>query len=284
MTISIIVIPSVIHQGNDTRVPNVTFIPFCAQRQAQSEPPPDPLPLQKDWLHTNCFLLLLVSGRAMCYLTKNNNEEDGKCNLIPLIQLPLSPSVTGKQEAITVQRWHRFRTRGKRGVSASRLSGTHRDSSLPHLPSPPLINGIVSLWQLFVIIGRRQWCEWALWFNYRRSRSRLISWPLCAASRCRHASAHLDRKNNSSLRGGIQGLRLFQIVSIQNSVTATLLCFDACTKGNTPVRSQHFVVQNVVSTACAVQQSYSTPRQSALTVRERFQSKGFPRQQELERQ
>lgn len=40
MTISIIVIPSVIHQGNDTRVPNVTFIPFCAQRQAQSEPPP----------------------------------------------------------------------------------------------------------------------------------------------------------------------------------------------------------------------------------------------------
>lgn len=38
MTISIIVIPSVIHQGNDSRVPNVTFIPFCAQRQAQNEP------------------------------------------------------------------------------------------------------------------------------------------------------------------------------------------------------------------------------------------------------
>lgn len=44
MTISIIVIPSVIHQGNDTRVPNVTFIPFCAQRQAQNEPLLTPLP------------------------------------------------------------------------------------------------------------------------------------------------------------------------------------------------------------------------------------------------
>lgn len=42
MTISIIVIPSVIHQGNDTRVPNVTFIPFCEQRQAQSEHPQPP--------------------------------------------------------------------------------------------------------------------------------------------------------------------------------------------------------------------------------------------------
>lgn len=159
MTISIIVIPSVIHQGNDTRVPNVTFIPFCAQRQAQSDPllpaSPSSLPFQKDWLHTNCFLLLLVSGRAMCYLTKNNNEGDGKCNLIPLIQLPLSPPVTGKQEAITVQRWHRFQTRGKGEISASRLSGTHQDSSLPHLSSPPLINDIVSLWQLFVIIGKR---------------------------------------------------------------------------------------------------------------------------------
>lgn len=116
MTISIIVIPSVIHQGNDTRVPNVTFILFCAQRQAQSEPlhPPSSLSFQKDWLNTNCFSLLLVSGRAMCYLTKNNNEGDGKCNLIPLIQLPLSPPVTGKQEAIRVQRWHRFQTRGRR--------------------------------------------------------------------------------------------------------------------------------------------------------------------------
>lgn len=48
MTISIIVIPSVIHQGNDTRAPNVTFIPVCAQRQAPSEAPllvlPGPLP------------------------------------------------------------------------------------------------------------------------------------------------------------------------------------------------------------------------------------------------
>lgn len=42
------------------------------------------------------FLLLHVSGRAMCYLTKNNNERDGKCNLILLIQLPLSPPLTGK--------------------------------------------------------------------------------------------------------------------------------------------------------------------------------------------
>lgn len=134
MTISIIVIPSVIHQGNDTRVPNVTFIPFCAQRQAQSEPPSS-LPFQKDWLNTNCFSLLLVSGRAMCYLTKNNNEGDGKCNLIPLIQLPLSPPVTGKQEAIRVQRWHHFQTRGRREISASWLSGTHWDSSFPHFSS-----------------------------------------------------------------------------------------------------------------------------------------------------
>lgn len=91
------------------------------------------------------FLLLLVSGRAMCYLTKNNNEGDGKCNLIPLIQLPLSPPVTGKQEAITVQHWHRFQTRGRREIAAAWLSGTHLDSSLPRLASPPLINNIVSL-------------------------------------------------------------------------------------------------------------------------------------------
>lgn len=37
MTISIIVIPSVIHQGNDTHVPNVTFIPFCEERRARGE-------------------------------------------------------------------------------------------------------------------------------------------------------------------------------------------------------------------------------------------------------
>lgn len=47
MTISIIVIPSVIHQGNDTRVPNVTFIPFCEQRQAQERAPPASSPPTK---------------------------------------------------------------------------------------------------------------------------------------------------------------------------------------------------------------------------------------------
>lgn len=93
----------------------------------------------------------------MCYLTKNNNEGDGKCNLIPLIQLRLSLPVTGKQEAIRVQRWHRFQTRGEKEISVSWLSGTHLDSSLPHFASPffslpPLITDIVSLRQLFVII------------------------------------------------------------------------------------------------------------------------------------
>lgn len=39
----------------------------------------------------------------MHYLTRNNNEGDGKYNLIPLIQLPLSPPLTGKQ-VIRVQR------------------------------------------------------------------------------------------------------------------------------------------------------------------------------------
>lgn len=115
MTISIIVIPSVIHQGNDTRIPNVTFIPFCEQRHTDRAPPhthtpprpPHSLYKRIDYTPT-AFLLLLVSGRAMCYLTKNNNEGDGKCNLIPLIHLPLSPPLTGKQEAIRVQRWRRF--------------------------------------------------------------------------------------------------------------------------------------------------------------------------------
>lgn len=37
MTISIIVIPSVIHQGNDAHVSNVTFIPFCEERRAERE-------------------------------------------------------------------------------------------------------------------------------------------------------------------------------------------------------------------------------------------------------
>ena len=55
MTISIIVIPSVIHQGNDTRAPNVTFIPFCAQRQAQNEHPLLLSPLPKG-LITNQLL------------------------------------------------------------------------------------------------------------------------------------------------------------------------------------------------------------------------------------
>lgn len=133
MTISIIVIPSVIHQGNDTRVPNVTFIPFGAQRQAQSG---DPSHLHHHHPHfpskridytPTAFLLLLMSGRAMCYLTKNNNEGDGKCNLIPLIQLPLSPPVTGKQEAITVQRWHRFQNqREERDLCCLALRNTSR--------------------------------------------------------------------------------------------------------------------------------------------------------------
>lgn len=107
MTISIIVIPSVIHQGNDTRVPNVTFIPFCEQNQAQSEYPQPPPPLPKGLITHRCFLLLHVSGRAMQYLTRNNNEGDGKYNLIPLIQLPLSPPLTGKQ-VIRVQRRHGY--------------------------------------------------------------------------------------------------------------------------------------------------------------------------------
>lgn len=158
MTISIIVIPSVIHQGNDTRVPNVTFIPFCAQRQAAPPSPPllSPsltltltLPSIQKGLITHrrfffFFVLLLVSGRAMCYLTKNNNEGDGgKCNLIPLIQLPLSPPVTGRWEAITVQRWHRFWTRRrweregerKKERSASCLSLEHINLHHHHIYS-----------------------------------------------------------------------------------------------------------------------------------------------------
>lgn len=107
MTISIIVIPSVIHQGNDTRVPNVTFIPFCEQRQAQSEHPNLLAPQPKGLITHRCFFLLHVSGRAMHYLTRNNNEGDEKCNLIPLIQLPLSPPLASKQ-VIRVQRRHCF--------------------------------------------------------------------------------------------------------------------------------------------------------------------------------
>lgn len=152
---------------------------FVHSGRLRTSPPFSSFPLQKDWLHTNCFfLLLLVSGRAMCYLTKNNNEGDGKCNLIPLIQLPLSPPVTGKQEAITVQRWHSFQTRGKREISASLLSGTYQDASSPHprllfFSFSTLINDIDSLWQLFVIIGKLQQYDWMLRFSYRRSHSKI---------------------------------------------------------------------------------------------------------------
>lgn len=106
MTISIIVIPSVIHQGNDTHVPNVTFIPFCEQRRARSEhsrPPHSPT----EGLITN-QVLLFGEGAPACEQKSNvlfggvgggggnNNDGDGKCNLIPLIRLPLSPPLTGK--------------------------------------------------------------------------------------------------------------------------------------------------------------------------------------------
>lgn len=101
--------------------------------------PPHSLYKRIDYTPT-AFLLLLVSGRAMCYLTKNNNEGDGKCNLIPLIHLPLSPPLTGKQEAIRVQR-----REGEERDVCFMVPGSHRDSSAPRLSSPPLINGIVFL-------------------------------------------------------------------------------------------------------------------------------------------
>lgn len=75
MTISIIVIPSVIHQGNDTHVPNVTFIPFCEQWRARSEhsrPPHSP----PEGLITN-QVLLFREGAPACEQKSNVLFEEG---------------------------------------------------------------------------------------------------------------------------------------------------------------------------------------------------------------
>lgn len=131
MTISIIVIPSVIHQGNDTRVSNVTFIPFSEERRAQREHSRPPHSSAEELITNQQFYgtgaggvggeegdvsFLLVSGRAMCYLGSRkqgwNNDGDGECNLILLFGPPLTPlSLYHQQsngEVIRVQSRRRF--------------------------------------------------------------------------------------------------------------------------------------------------------------------------------
>lgn len=74
MTISIIIIPSVIHQGNDIRVPNVTFILFEGSNAHAV--------IFKRIDYTQTVFSSACECGAICYLAKNNNNGKDKGDAI----------------------------------------------------------------------------------------------------------------------------------------------------------------------------------------------------------
>lgn len=162
--------------------------------------------------------------------------------------------------------------RGEREISVSWLPGTHRDSSLPHLSFPPLINDIVSLWQLYVIIGKRWQCEQALWFNYRRSHLRLISRAPVFCVALQTCVRTPWQKYQSQRR--YPRSENFSKHAVQNSTTTVYpFCFKAPTC-NIITSLFNIPFKRTVLCSRATVHCASLP----ITVSECFHSNGFPKE------